>query len=224
MPEYLSVMTYLSYSDTSELPKIVQQYSQILERLGYAGQDIKDELSQARWEEEEDHFSYSLHYEVPFQRLQLAGHPLFANPIVHGWTSGTFPDLQEPWVSIDFACETQTERQDLDSVSSFSRDYAASHTYMPGVGRVIWQVMREFFATWGEPVWFTYEGQEDKAWLALLTGKGNLWDFQAALIPERLAHRFDVVPEGYFKADVPEGIGLAESARWPILPWNEGAL
>ena len=84
--------------------------------------------------------------------------------------------------------------------------------------------MREFFATWGEPVWFTHESQDENAWLALVTSKGNLWDFQAALVPARLAHRFDVVPEGYFRADVPEGIGLVESERWTILPWNEGAL
>lgn len=224
MPEYLSVMTYLNYSDNSALPQIMQQYGEILERLGYAKQDVSEWLAQLPWEEDGSLSGCASDVEVPFEHIQFDGHPLFAKPIAHGWLNENHPELKASWFSLELAIETQTERQDLDSVSSFSNTYIEEHRYRPGVGHIIWQVMREFFATWGEPVWFTHEGQWDKAWLALVTGKGKVWDFQAALIPERLAHRFEVVPEGYSRADVPEGIGLVERERWTVLPWNEGAL
>ena len=224
MPEYLSVMTYLAYSDKEALPQLMKQYGEILERLGYAKQDVSEWLAQVPWEEDGSLWSYASDYEVPFEHILFDGHPLFAKPIVHGWLNENHPELKESWFSLELAIETQTERQDLDTTSSFSNPYIEQHRYRPGVGRIIWRIMRAFFATWGEPVWFVFEGQWDQAWLAFVTGEGNLWDFQAALIPERLAHRFDAVPAGYFRADVPGGIGLVESARWIILPWNEGAL
>lgn len=73
----------------------------------------------------------------------------------------------------------------------------------------------------GVPVYCTFEGWEGDTWRALETGKGNLWSFEAALVPTAFATMFSPVPDIYVSKEVPEGIALARRDVWLIPPWEE---
>lgn len=123
------------------------------------------------------------------------------------------------WLSFELGFETEGEDQYLVTASAFD---PVSGTYIPGVGRALWHVMRAFADEFkGMPVYCAFEGFEGHAFEALETGNGNLWSFDAALIPPALAPRFSPVSAGYEMEEVAEGVALADRSAWVTLPWRE---
>lgn len=221
MPEYLFVETY-SYSPGETLSPFLDNARQVLENLGYAGKDVETWLSRVAWEPDGSGFGLSLEPSARLERVMVNSHALFAKPIVSGWTQQSIPQLQEAWVCLTLAFETQTEKQNLDTVNSFSTNYAQDHRYQPGVGKAMWSVMRHCAALFPQAlVYFTDEGQEGESWEALLTSQSGIWEFDMALIHHSLAGHFASNSEQFAHIHLPEGVGFARTARWKTLPWEE---
>ena len=95
-------------------------------------------------------------------------------------------------------------------------------TYIPGVGHALWHAVQAFADEFKDvPVYCAFEGFEGDTFAALETGNGNLWSFDAALIPPALAPRFTPVPAGYEAEETTGGVALAARAVWLTLPWRE---
>lgn len=221
MPEYLSVEVYSSYSEKTLSP-FIESTRQLLEDLGYAGENMETWLAQIAWGPGGGGFALPLEPPTILRKVQVNGQALFAMPIADGWTWETVPNLPEAWVSLSLAFETQTERQDLDTVNSFSAQYAQDHRYRLRVGRAIWSVMRTCSARFPQSlVYFTHEAQTGRSWQSLATGREWLWDFEVAFIPHAFTEHFLSIPEQFAQIHLPEGVGLANTARWSVLPWDE---
>lgn len=134
----------------------------------------------------------------------------------------SIPQLQAPWTCLTLAFETQTERQNLDTVSSFSPNFAQDHRYQPGVGKAMWSVICQCTALFPQAlVYFTDEGQGLQAWAALLSSQSGIWEFDMALIPHSFAAHFASNSEEFAHIHLPEGVGFARTTRWNTLPWEE---
>ena len=59
-------------------------------------------------------------------------------------------------------------------------------------------------------VYFTNEAQTGISWDTLFSNEGDLWNFEAALLPHTLAARFQPIPEQF-----------AARERWNTVPWGE---
>jgi hypothetical protein len=221
MPEYLSVEAYSSYPEETLSP-FLDDSRQLLENLGYAGKDRETWLTQIAWESDGSGFVSSLEPLAVLEKVVVNGRALFAKPIVNGWTQETIPQLQEAWVCLTLAFETQTRRQNLDTVNSFSEDYSQNHRYQLGVGKGAWLMMHQCAAIFPQTlVYFTNELQTGKSWNALLTSQKGLWEFEVALIPHNFAARFTPIPDQFAHIHLPEGVGFARTSCWSILPWEE---
>jgi hypothetical protein len=221
MPEYLSVETYSNYPRET-LSLFLDNSRQLLKDLGYAGENMETWLTQIAWEPDGGGFGLTLEPPAALEKVKINGHTLLAMPIADGWTPKSVPNLQETWVSLSLAFETQTERQNLDTEDSFSANYTQNHRYQPGVGKAMWSIMRQCAALFPQPlVYFTNEAQTGKSWDALLTDQEGLWKFEVALIPRSFITHFIPIPDQFARIDLPEGIGFAHTPRWSVLPWEE---
>lgn len=221
MPEYLSIETYGHYPEETLSP-FLNSSRQLLENLGYTGKEVEAWLAQIVWEPDGSGFGSSFEPGVSLEKVVVNGHPLLAKPIVNGWTQVSIPQLQEAWVSLTLAFETQTERQNLDNMSSFSVNYVQGHRYQPGVGKAVWSIMRQCSDLFPQTlVYFTNEAQADESWNALLASQEKIWEFEAAIIPYSLAPRFTAVPSEFVRTRLPEGMGFARATCWSTLPWEE---
>lgn len=221
MPEYLSVEAYSHYSEETLSP-FLNNSRQLLEQLGYTGKDVEAWLTQIAWERDGSGFGSSLDPPVALEKVVVNGHALLAKPIVFGRSQERLPQIQAAWVNLTLAFETQTSRQNLDAVSSFSATYAQDHRYQPGVGKAVWLIMRQCAALFPHTlVYFTTEAQTGESWNALLTGQEKIWAFEVALIPHALGARFLSIPDHFAHIHLPEGVGFASIARWSVLPWDE---
>lgn len=221
MPEYLSIEIYSSYPEKILSP-FLDDVRQMLEDLGYAGKDVECWLAQIAWEPDESGFSSSLEPSAMLEKVVVNDHTLITKPIVNGWTQETISQLQRAWVSLTLACETQTERQNLDTVDSFATNYSQQHQYQPGVGKAVWRIMRQCADLFPQSlVYFTNEAQTSQPWNALLTSQKEIWEFEAALIPRSFIAHFVPIPEQFAHIHLPGGVGFARTSCWSILPWEE---
>src|SRR5712691_1454287 len=115
MPEYLSVETYIRCPD-ERLSSVLGQFRYLLEHLGYTNPIGASKLTQIVWESDGGGFGVSLDPEHRLRKVMVNDQPVFVRPIVDGWTQQRFPYLQEPWISCTLAFETQTSRQNFDTV------------------------------------------------------------------------------------------------------------
>ncbi len=221
MPEYLSVEAYSHYSEETLSP-FLNNARQLLEQLGYTGKDLEAWLTRIAWEQDGSGFGSTLEPSATLEQVVVNGHALYAKPIVFGRPQERLPQIQEAWVNLTLAFETQTSRQNLDTVSSFSATYAQDHRYQPGVGKAVWSIMRRCAVLFPHAlVYFTNEAQTGESWDALLTGQEKIWGFEAALIPHALGARFIPIPDPFAHIRLPEAVGFACTARWSGLPWDE---
>jgi hypothetical protein len=221
MPEFLSVEAYSHYPGETLSP-FIGDSRQLLENFGYAGKDVEAWLTQIAWEPDGSGFGSSLEPPAALEKVVVNGHTLFAKPIINGWAQESIPQLQEAWVNLTLAFETQTRRQNLDIVNSFSANYAQDHQYQPGVGKAVWSIMRRCTAIFPQTlVYFTNEAQTGESWNALLTGQEGIWEFEAALIPHSLVARFIPISDQFAHIYLPEEVGFARTTCWSVLPWEE---
>jgi hypothetical protein len=221
MPEYLSVEAYSSCPEEN-LSTFFDKVRRLLEELRYASKDVETWLAQITWEPDGSGFSSSVKYAAPLEGVVVNGHALVAKPMVNGWTQEHLPDLQETWVNLTLAFETQTTRQNLETENSFSASYFQNHRYYSGVGKGIESIMRRCAALFPQSlIYFTNEGQTGRSWNALMTNQEGIWEFEMALIPHTLVSRFAPIPDQFSSTPLPEGVEFARTACWNILPWNE---
>ena len=220
MPEYLSVEVYSRYSN-GVLSSFLASSQNLLGQVGYVSKEVETWLARIRWEPDGSGFSSSLET-LELQNVHTNGRALFAKPIVNGWTKESIPSIQQPWVSFALAFETQTQRQNLDSISSFAAQYEQQHHYQLGVGKAIWSVMCQCVSVFSQPlVYFTNEAQAGESWEAVVTGREGIWTFEAAHIPHQYSALFTPIPDTFAHVLVPEGMGFASTARWKRLLWEE---
>ncbi|HEU5377393.1 MAG TPA: hypothetical protein VFV38_18380 [Ktedonobacteraceae bacterium] len=221
MPEYLSVETYISYPEENLIPFLDASH-RLHKTLGYAGKDVETWLAQIAWEPDGSGFSSSFEHAIPLEKVAVNDHALLARPMVNEWTQEHIPDLQQAWVSVTLAFETQTQRQNLETVNSFSANYAHSHRYQSGVGKGIASIMRQCTVFFPQAlIYFTNEGQAGVSWNALMANEKGFWEFEMALIPHPLVAYFTPIPDQFASIHRPEGVEFARTSCWSVLPWNE---
>ena len=211
MPPEVNVEVYLP-CPKGALPGLVEQFRRLLDSLGYTGHDSDFWDGERGWDADGDYYGPGTHRACPVTGLTVAGRDLLGEVSVLGWTSSSISDLRGYWVSLEFGFDTEGEEQRL--VGRVESDPAPLGMYFPGVGRALWHVMRAYARTWPtRPIFCTYEGWWGVPWQALTTDEGNLWSFDAALIPLDLRARFSPLPEDYVSEIVPEGLALAPRSR-----------
>lgn len=221
MPPYIVVETYMPCPD-GELPALASRFHALLARLGYVNDEDELWRTEMGWDDEDDWYGPTACPEYPVHDLAVTGNDLRARASILGWSVPTIPGLSSHWISFELYFETEREDQYLVTASVFSSGLPA--TYIVGVGHAMWRVMRAFANEFPDhPVYCTLEGNEGNAWEAIETGRGDLWSFDAALIPPDYVLRFSPVPDTYIAAPLPEGFALAARKFWIAPPWDEVA-
>lgn len=218
MPPYVIIETYVRCPDGALQP-LHQQFQALLDRLGYSSPEAAQWHANLGWDAEDQWFGPTSDEPRKICGLAVNGKELFARAGVLGWSAAIVPGLQEHWVSLELSFETESTEQYLVTASVFA---PVAGKYIAGLGRALWQVMCQFASEFPhDPIYCVFEGWEGESWQALVTGRGNLWSFDAALVPWSLADRFKPVPGDYVVESQPQGIALARPAVWSKLPWQE---
>jgi hypothetical protein len=220
MPPYLMVETYVPCPDDA-LAGLLAKYAGLLRQLGHP-RDVETWLAGIDWPPHGEDLGATLHPEAPLSRVLVNGQPLAVLPIVNLWTPDSVPGLQRQWLSLELAFDTESDAQFLGTTNCFDPGWDTKHHYLPGVGSALWQVARAFREAMGDfPVRVCDEMVEGDAWEGLETGRGSLWVFEVALVPQRYANRFSNPPPEFDVAVLPDGLAIAERARWIVTPWEE---
>jgi hypothetical protein len=217
MSGYLSVEAFARCPEDGTLAEILGRYRQLLLRLGYAHPHLDEWLAQIRWDPEYDGLAGGVVLEPsPLEQVTFHNLSIQAKALVLGNTPESMPSLGGYyWVDLDL---------DMDEVQFASQVTDWPDFYFPGAGRPIWQLLRaygQFLGTYG--VYFVSEASDTTGVLeALITEQPVVrWDFEVALIPPALAPRFEPISPEFTAAQVPEGLALARSELWPVLPWDQ---
>jgi hypothetical protein len=218
VPPDVCVEAYMPCPDGG-IPELVERFRALLDQLGCDNAFMQAWPAEMGWDDEDCWYGPTAGPPRRVSKLTIAGKELESTAIVSGWSSCDIPGLRGHWLSWELCFGTEGDEQYLVTASAFS---PVVSTYISGVGHALWQVMRAFHAELPDvPVFCVFEGWEGDAWEAWETGRGDLWSFDAALVPNQLASRFIPLPEDYVAETLPEGTALARREVWPALPWQE---
>ncbi len=208
MGAYIQIQTYTEVSSERDLYYSFVQFRQLLERFGYPAGAVEEWLSEFAWTKLE---TEGFGGRFLGRTISVLGTEFGIEPYVNGYARSSISGLVLPWVEFELLFEEENLTHS---------PYNSS--YKPGVGKGLWQIMREVGMAYKETgVYLTNEVGDGQPWKSLLTGKDDLWSFDLALVPYHLAPRFSSIPNSYVKAPFDYGIGLSRAELWSNLPWEE---
>lgn len=101
------------------------------------------------------------------------------------------------------------------------RDVSTSF-YKIGVGEAIWRIFTSLHAVFPETkIYFTDEWQNSQLKDIPDERNGDIWAFDAALIPQVFMPDFSPIPFSMKCYMTKSIVGFARNDRWKILPWTE---
>jgi hypothetical protein len=219
MPPYVIVECYVPCAD-AEVGKLTDRFRAFLYRLGFIENEPGFWDESMGWEED-GWYGPGCHRPSVVSGLVVGGRELEARPCLGGYELVNDSAPHGHWMCVELGFETEGEDQYLVSHSAFAQ-HGPVPTYVQGVGRALWRVMRAFAAEFPEwPVYCAFDGWEGEAWFALEGGKGELWSFDAAVAPHTFAERFAPLPDTYIAEAMPFGLALARRNVWISPPWRE---
>lgn len=212
MPEYIQIQTY-ARGNRETFPEILRRYQAVLRKIGCSDDRVSRWLNELRWPIlDEDSFGdifaspFILFPDSP-KALTCAGMDVTLYMVTPVQSIEDLP----PWIGFNLLFDTTTLRINSGTV------------YKPGLGGILWQIMRELVASFHEiGVYLTDEWQENRSWRAIVEDQGEPWSFDLGIFPKELADSFAKVPAGFQGTVVPQGFAFAQVNRWKTLPWVEG--
>lgn len=208
MPEYAQIQTFVPCTKQT-FPSVTAQYVKVLESLHCSSSQLLEALLSVTWPSKKDDYLYFTSFSPFFITADAMGAFACAGVGMMQDATALLTDQDKAWITFNLYFEAEPLRE------------GATSRYLPKQGRVLWDLIRRF-ATFGEiGAYLTDEAQQSGTYEALKEGKGNLWAFDLALIPEVLSPRFHSVPALFERVEVQEGIAFARRDRWIIFPWEE---
>lgn len=208
MPEYAQIQTFFTCTRQT-FPLVSAQYAKLLESLRCTDMHLLKALLSVPWPSKGDEYLYFSTFSPFSLTLDTMGEMACAGISMMQDATALLTDQEEAWITFDLYFEAEPLREGLTS------------RYLPEQGRALWYILRRF-ASFGEiGAYLTDEAQDSKTYEALTEGKGNLWEFDLALIPQALSQHFLTVPPLFERVVVQEGIAFARRDRWITFPWVE---
>lgn len=192
----------------------LERFEHALRGMGAEEPWLGQWLASTDWNDDGSGF-VSLGPSLQLRALTWHGLALIAKPYVLGYTDYAIPGTKLPWVQLSLVIE-DADGQLLEWLQN------GHWKYRVGLGHQVWgAVVRLGGASPGSGVYFSDSATVDEPWDALREGTGDVWTFDAALIPPELASHFLRLPAGYAQVELPEGKAFARQDRWLTLPWLE---
>lgn len=214
MSEHVQIQAYAT-CDEQTFQEVLQQYRDILTRLGCNDVELLTWILQLTWPaSDEDNFGDI--YAAPFQLMPDQKHSIECVGVsISLYTQIAAPsiEVQPAWVGFNL----------LFDADSLRKEHSSSYTKEAGL--LIWNIMREMIASFHEiGVYFTDSWQDNLSWRALSEGTGDPWSFDLAIFPRTQAEHFADVPIGFQGTMVGQNFGFAQENRWIELPWQIASL
>ncbi|AIQ47979.1 hypothetical protein R70723_20260 [Paenibacillus sp. FSL R7-0273] len=155
------------------------EYSHIQTYVRYSG---------LKWEVADNGFMYQ-GGNADAEEVPVEGLSLHVRSYLVGLTPEVFPELSESWLEVSLLFWTE----------EITADYRTGELRSE-VQPYIWSLMEQFADYYDQAgIYFTDEATGGKPWDAAVTGNnGELWSFDAALIPEELIERYGRPDEQLF--------------------------
>lgn len=216
MGEVSSIAAYSPFT-SDDLSDHLSTFGSILINLGIAEREVNPWLSRNLTLLPKDEFASSEEWHT----IQSNGITFRARKYIMSWSKDVFPALDRLWLQ----CGLHFEYHELvDPAKAYIKP---GSYFLPGISKAIWKIMRQFAGPFGQAgIYFVHE-MYDYPWEVMLTGEGSLWQFNMALIPQTLMHRFEPMPTTVQRADLEYGVALLSRGNpnwpivWPEVPWNE---
>lgn len=209
MPSYRELITIIPGPRTA-LPALVQRYRHALAHLGLLTAELSSWLAGVDWEPDEDHFGFA----APPVALKRASLTLQVSPFILYDPAEVLEDVGWYQLGLLFVTEALVDPTMYPGLE-----------IRPAPAGVIWQALLDFaqaFPT--EVIYFLDEPMDLLLSRVLERQEGNRWLFDLALIPSSFLPSFGPIPSRYSQHEIAEGLAVAESEMWQVLPWQTEAL
>lgn len=201
MSEYSQIQTYIK-SNPENFKGFIKQFAEVLNSLGL---DSKYFTSEQDWE----HLNTLwVGGEAEEQLFNNNGYQLHIRPYVTGWTPEERKELKDTWLEVSLLFLTVEIENRIGQLKGEHKS-------------LVWAMMEQFSKEFTESgVYFTNEVTDGKPWEALMSRvKESIWEFDAAILPELLSHKFmDCPPEMFININS-NTIFVARKSIWRTEPW-----
>jgi hypothetical protein len=204
MPSFFELTIFISGPKTL-LPALVQSYLQALEHLDLRDEAVTAWLAALDWEPDEETLGST------FEPIDLphAPIPLQVTPIVECY--GPAAPGEDSWYRLGLLFDSEQIEASADELV---------WKLLPGPARTIWCSLHRFgLAFPARAIFFVHEAWSLDLLESFMTGQGNPWRFELALIPPALLALWLPLPSSYESLPGPDGVAVAKSESWQVLPW-----
>lgn len=202
MSEYSQIQTYIK-STPENFKDVIERFAKLLDSLGldskYFTTDQEWELLHTLWvggDAEEQLFNNDGRYQ------------LHIRPYVTGWSPEERKELQDTWLEVSLLFLT---------VEIENRIGQLKDEHKP----LVWAMMEKFSKEFTESgVYFTNEVTDGIPLEVLLSReKEGIWEFDAAILPEILSHKYKDCTDEMFIKNNANTIFFARNSIWRTEPW-----
>jgi len=201
MSEYSQIQTYIK-SNPENFKDVIKQFAEVLKSLGldskYFTTDQEWELLHTLW----------VGGDTEEQLLNNDGYQLHIRPYVTGWTPKERKELQDTWIEVSLLFLTVEIENRIGQIKDEHKP-------------LVWAMMEKFSKEFTESgVFFTNEVTDGRPWWTLISEENEgIWEFDAAILPEFLSHRYKDCPTEMFININANTIFFARKSIWRTEPW-----
>ncbi|WP_055442529.1 hypothetical protein [Lacinutrix himadriensis] len=197
MPELSNIQTYEKLIGNDYKPTL-KKFTKVLKQIGVWNAEIKKDFDSLKWKIEDNGFVFFSNSDYGFYKTTFS--EIKVRPLIMAWTPAIDKTFKENWISCDLLIESQTIN---DYKNGKYKDFVFSL-----VTRLVKEMAKEFNQT---GIYFTDEAQDGEDFDGIrTTDKNKLWNFDYALIPNKLKELYGEKPNNY---------NIKETANW-IESWN----
>ncbi len=206
MPEYSQIQTYVK-CDKDSYTSTLSRFKNLLAQIGFDEKYLADSFDGLDWNIFDDGFVYS-GCNAETVKINLNGIVLNIRPFAIGWTPQMMREIKEPWLQTELLFYTEEITIDYEPYR------IKNDVKIPLLN--IMTLFSEHFSETG--VYLTNEGTDGKPWYALLGCSNEIWSFDAAIIPVRIAAKYEELPSNFTKKETAESIYLIDKNVWGEAP------
>lgn len=184
MPELSNIQTYEKLNGYDIKPSI-EKFAKILARIGVWNTDIEKQFEALEWKVEDNGFVYLSNSDFGYFKTHFS--EIKVRPHLLAWTPEIDKTFKDNWISFDLLIESQTIR-------NFENGNYKELTY-EFIKKLVKEMATEFEET---GIYFTDEAQDGEDFDGIrTTDRNKLWNFDYALIPNKLKELYGEKPNNY---------------------------
>jgi hypothetical protein len=183
---------------TDFIPPTVVRFTKVLERIGILNSDLKKQFNLLEWKVEDNGFVYLTNSEFGYYKTNFS--EISIRPLVTALTPAIDKTFKGNWISCELLIET-------GMIRNFENGnyYESSFEF---IRNLVNEIATEFNQT---GIYFTDEAQDGEDFDGIrTTDRNKLWNFDYALIPNKLKELYGEKPNNY---------KIYETGNW-IESWN----